>query len=1075
MIDTRNENPMHEKPIGSALWRAGAGAGKTYNLVLRVMRMAEVWASQHGGEFPRVVVTTFTRKATQELRERLMEAALKRAADGDGRLVPFVTSRSSLFVTTMHGVMDSYLRAFGSRLGLEAGFRVGAGDEIETLARRVSKGLLLTSTGVAPELKEAADVLLTECEFSQALTLLRRVSRIRRESPEAIPLSHDELVTAMVQELTVLAPGLLRLAQEIERKSSSAKWQLLTEWLYAFAKELEEIDALTAAEKVSMWLDSEPKVVNAGGHKIVFESDEWKAPISAVKDAFETFVNEAPLVPTMVATHAALLRLEGEFSKRLAAEKIRAGLIEIEDLELLALQLAREHPDTAKAFSENWDHWLIDEYQDTSPRQVTLIRALAGSRPQFIVGDPQQSIYLFRGARPGVFNEQELKAKDDGREHVVLDGNWRSDDAVMAFINSAVTKLGSEFRGMRPEPKKSDPKPGSIASPFGPVRFLALEPRTVVDDKGKIKNARVDEQRQFEAEVLSRAIERIWRAGASPSTIVVLARSNKDLAIVAQALGRKGVPLQVHTSGAYADRLEISDLCALLSFLTNPHDDANLIHLARTPWFPLDESILAEGFERKTSLWSVIETGSGRESDAVEVLRVSLLAARERGVVQAFREALISSDFFSWCGALDASGRREANALKFLSLLAVAERQAGFQPRRFVDEILGGGDWGQESEASDRDAVAAVKPDRVSLMTVHASKGLEFDHVFLPFLGQKGTLEKTPSEFVFHEERQRWSSGIVTALAGKATTGPLGREWTGVLRRWSNDEAARVLYVAMTRARKSLFLSAVGDPDDSSFLARLRLSRTPGEYGSYAVSNSLEIDDVVAPQLNAEVRVRMPFGKGGLPEGAMSRDPVAISVTRLLELEDEQASGGGAKSGATLRTSTDSKRALSMAVLAARGTRLHRVFELAKPRAGGVDQELLAAEIVRWFEDPDLARKALHWILELKEPNLSAVLANGEVEWGFTYLRQNQAATFAIDGQIDLWGRDERDRLWVIDYKTGDPRYRDKAFRQLRYYAEALVAAGRASADETLSLAALYPFAEKVFTETWTVDGTRES
>ena len=140
---------------------------------------------------------------------------------------------------------------------------------------------------------------------------------------------------------------------------------------------------------------------------------------------------------------------------------------------------------------------------------------------------------------------------------------------------------------------------------------------------------------------------------------------------------------------------------------------------------------------------------------------------------------------------------------------------------------------------------------------------------------------------------------------------------------------------------------------------------------------------------------------------------------------------------------------------------------MAKPDAARTElenAELMAREIARWFveSEQEEAREALHWLLALREPNLAAILVSGEVEWSFTFLR----GEYAIDGQIDLWGRDLEGRLWVVDYKTGSATYKDKALRQLKYYAEALVASGQARADETIYLTALYPFSKEVFTET---------
>ena len=1070
---------LHLNPIGNSLWRAGAGAGKTYNLVKRVMRIAEDWAKNHNGSFPRLVVTTFTRMATQELRVRLMEEALRSAAKGKTELVPFVTSRSQLFVTTLHGVMDSFLRSFGSEIGLEPGFRVGGPEEIETLVRRVGKKILFPD---GADGSAAVDTLLAEFDFSTTLRLLQRVARIRIEFGEtnkpARPASADDMRASMALGIRNLAEPIFELQEEILIASQDPKWAPLTEWLGQLVSRTLKVTANELSiEELTTLADEQPKITNSGKHKIDFGAgSKWKAPITRLEKLLETLTDEKKQLEKFEAVNSALARVEEKFSEALRVEKFRAGLIELEDLELLALELVRKSPRAAAAYSEGWDHWLIDEYQDTSPRQVLLIAALAKGRPQFVVGDPQQSIYLFRGARPNVFLDREEMAAKETHEKVELLGNRRSHPAVMNFVNYGVGRLGDDFQSMtsvRAEQKDLGRRATSVESPFGAVTLLSLAPATETAVGTKEKTVKADELRTIEAGHISNAIERILLAGASPASIAILSRANNDLATVAREFGRRGLPFQVHTAGAYSDRLEVADLCALLGFLSNPHDDENLIHLARTVWFPVREDVLVQGYRRKTSLWNILEQQASRASDQheIETLQAGLVAAKERGLVQAFREMLMTCEFFSWCGILDPSGRREANALKFISKLAVAERQAGFVPRRFNDEILGGGDRGGESESNDRDAIAAAKPDRIHLMTIHVSKGLEFDHVFLPFLADVGKSGGGfgKNEFIFHEQKRIWTAGLLKDDEAGSTAGPLSREWNAILDEWGIEEKKRLLYVAMTRARESLFLSSTGEAKENSFLDLLRLDAAVGSHGTYQTISIVEPSSEKRNVGSEFLGARPTWG--GIERTRSANALASISVSRLLEMEDELSTSSKERSGNLERAEPDvekglAKRSLTKAVAAARGTRLHRVFEMAKPditRSETENAELMAREIARWFveSEQDSAKKALRWLLELKEPNLSAILMSGEVEWSFTYVR----GEFAVDGQIDLWGRDDKNRLWVLDYKTGDSIYKDKAMRQLRYYAEALRASGLASTEEEIYLCALYPFSEEVFTK----------
>lgn len=1085
---------LHKAPIGNALWRAGAGAGKTYNLVERVLRLEEEWRRRpdSGGQAPRLVVTTFTRMATQELRVRLMEAALRSSRQTE--LVPFVTSRSQLFVTTMHGVMDSFLRTFGAAIGLEPGFRVAGPDEIDMLIRRVGKRVFFPEATDSSLDQSALDEVLAEYGFAQALSIVQRISKLRREfeysAQPARPAAPEDFERLLGKSLARNATVLEDLIGEIEANQTSEKWNEFLDWLNRGLRLL-KADGPVAERltQTASWLESEPSVRNAGAMKIDFRAGaKWKEPIKQVAKATEDASADLSSLAKFDALNRAMAAIETRFTLLLREEKFRQGLIELEDLEILALELIHKSPDSAKAFADSWDHWLIDEYQDTSPRQVELIRELAQGKPQFVVGDPQQSIYLFRGARPGVFHEREAEALASHHERTELMGNRRSHPDVMAFVNDVVVGFKGEFQKMTSERAKQENlgrKKGSVGSPLGAATLCLAEPVKEMTDAGKEKSLPQDEQRRREAERLAAVASQILQAGASPASIAVLARSNRELGYVAREFVRRGLPIQLHTAGAYSDRLETADLCALLGFLANPHDDENLIHLARTAWFPVDETVLALGYRRSGSLWSRLELESEQQV-VIQSLKNALICVRERGIVQAFREVLSTCEFFSWCGVLDPSGRREANALKFISKLVVAERQAGFLPRKFNDEVMGGGDRGGEGESNDRDAVAAVKPDRIHLMTIHVSKGLEFDHVILPFLADSTKRpNRLKDKFVFHETERIWSVAVTTDEEGSFSAGPLSRDWSAIFQEWSLEESRRLLYVALTRARESLFLSATLErdeaPPEESFLQYLRLNAGPGDHGSYrTLEHAPEFATGFASLTSAGGREEFtppdPWRRNQQSSAAEAAPLVSISVTALLEkhaaerkaLANRQESPRPDESTSLNNlVGSDILKPLKMAEAAARGTRLHRVFEMAKSHSED-RRDKMAKEIVRWFQpdEHDIALEALNWVLDLKAPEIASVIASGEVEWSFTYVHPKER--LLVEGQVDLWGRDTSGKLWIVDYKTGNTDHYEKALEQLTYYAEALVAAGIAKPGEVVGLAAVFPFAKQVFEKDFT-------
>ena len=115
--------------------------------------------------------------------------------------------------------------------------------------------------------------------------------------------------------------------------------------------------------------------------------------------------------------------------------KRRTGELTLADLDSLALQIIEKFPDSAEEFSSTWDYFMLDEYQDTSPLQVKILNAIIRDKTCFVVGDPQQSIYLFRGARSEVFEKKQTEMQQSGAQVDFLETNYRSEPTLMNFIN----------------------------------------------------------------------------------------------------------------------------------------------------------------------------------------------------------------------------------------------------------------------------------------------------------------------------------------------------------------------------------------------------------------------------------------------------------------------------------------------------------------------------------------------------------------------------------------------------------------------------------------------------------------
>ena len=1010
--------------------RAGAGAGKTYTLTHKVMEIAEK-KLQETGKLPRIVVTTFTRKATQELRERLMLLALEEKP----HLVDFVNSKSNLVVSTIHGVMDLYLKRFGSNVCIDPAYRIVGPAEATKLARQVLRRILFSDSA-------RADMMET-LPFGQMESLARRISVLLAENPQAKPFSLDDFKKLFEAKSLALARALEDDAKFIKTAEGEQP---------AWGEVAETLRRLAAMLKQGPWekqrgayqaLSENLRVLPRRSKNV---SEEISERAKDARDQAVALVEEAAFDPeawkVFSQQYAAFEPIARAFAEEFQKAKREAGVLEISDLELEAMNCIRQHPQTAEAFWQEWDHWLIDEFQDTSPFQVALLGALTGQRPQFLVGDPQQSIYLFRGARTEVFAAREKDVVKAGGKLSLLKTNRRSAPELLHFINDFFARLEPPFQAM--DPHFSEQRPKLDPSKVVATVFLGSE------------NGETEESSE-ELNAVVTHVQKLLAEGALPSDICVLGRTNAVLSEVAAALGRYQLPTHVHAAAGFYDRREIRDALSLLKFLVNPHDAFNTIELLRSPWFKVSDGMIAEHMrDRPKSLWEKL-VGAHSMSDqmkSVGRLQALLQETREHGLSETFRRALIDIGMFDLCRMHDVSGRRESNLWKLIGRLRDEECRAGFNPIGFITESEI--ELKLDESNSEGDAVAAVEPDRINLMTVHSSKGLEFKHVIIPRM-HKPARVTTNEPFTFDEKRGLWAFRVPYGEDRQMTSSLPEKMWLEEFKRQELAEHARVLYVALTRASETTFLSWVEPAKPTSWASMVRINLQNGlrQTDKYAYkvesgfADPVEVftsaEEVVEPRKKWRPDPPKAVGPLGLdPEGRGEKE---FSVTEIMDRKVGRrlVSGGQAD-------------IVSLLMASSRGTAVHKLLELLKYRS----RDMIEPLIRRWFpEQEDRVLAAIEYVKKLREPPLMEIVTRGEVEWGFAA----QIEGVLIPGQIDLWGRSRRGDVWIVDYKTGNPEFKDKAFDQMALYASALRKSGLVAKDDWIRLAAVFPFSEQVFVQ----------
>lgn len=975
--------------------RAGAGAGKTTKLIKTFLEFVNEF-KQKNKRYPRVVMTTFTRKATQEVKERLLVSAL---AAGEKEVFEYINKKSYVHISTIHGLLSIYLSQYAERMKFPQEIKIVDGPQYERSLKRHINELLKKNAQYLD--------LMEHYSFSQLVDLSVQALNFRAQSKKFAYVKKDELKAISQLKQKKICDTIDKVFSNVTAVPDN--WSEYFSYLAQLSKHLKEhnepafFDLLDNAPVKPRWSEKKPPFEPIAHTYIEeiknelldegFATDEYIEKHEKLNAQFFDYINQLYTV--------------------MMDYKRNTGELTISDLENLSLQLLEEHPDTAEDFSATWDYFMIDEYQDTSPLQVRILNKIIRNKPSFVVGDPQQSIYLFRGARSEVFDEKQQEMQKKNAHIQFLETNYRSEPSLMTFINKYFSDFSNQFKPMITK-TESTKNSKSVADAF----YI----------KGSDQAASVISHIQY-----------LISQNTNPQDICVLSRSNSKLIEIAIKAGKYSVPVQLQAAAGFEEKREILDLIAFNKFLNNPHDDENLVTLLRSPWAYMSDQDLLDLAQsqasRQQSLWSAL--GSSNYEQKNNLIKF-LNLFDTIGALQTTKQFLSETSFVSFSSFYDKTGKREANICKFLISLASAEKSQGFSLGLFLEEQFQSlqGDLG----SSNSEAQPVVQPNCVSLMTVHASKGLQFKHVIVIGFADLPQLSKTP-RITFDDDSHKFSLSVLD----EATSLHQASDWSSLIKDQFNQrellENERVLYVAMTRAIDSLSLVAeIG-------------KRTPSERSWYQRSNWPEFGEQVLEgySINSLTYDELqPVHSSGTLDYIKARGPFVTENSESVATNSVTDLLSGAKASAD---NFNFEAALGNLKKAQKGSDLHRIFEAMK--------YLSPENLMHSLSQSDQA--IVQYLLEQKELDLNSILQKGFNEWGFGL----KTKTKFIQGQIDLWGELDNE-IHVLDYKTGSPSYSEKAFEQLSFYTLALFAMKIIPENKKIVHSVIYPVDKVIKTKTYT-------
>lgn len=463
---------------------------------------------------------------------------------------------------------------------------------------------------------------------------------------------------------------------------------------------------------------------------------------------------------------------------------------------LLALGEEEAPSDLALALDYRIQHLLVDEFQDTSFGQFELLKRLtAGWQPDdgrtlFLVGDPMQSIYRFREAEVGLY----LRARREGIGDVALTPltlsvNFRSQAGVVDWVNQSFAQLF---------PPAEDVTAGAVTY----AESVAFHGH---DGEAVQVHPWLEQDSRGEAEQVVGLIRQARREHPEGS-IAVLVRARSHLAEIVAALKREGLRYRAIEIEQLGHRPVVQDLYALTRALLHPADRLAWLAVLRAPWCGLalaDLAALSED-EPRAVLWQQLQDPAriARLSAEGQQRLARLLPVLAQAMAVRMRHGLrrwIESIWLQLGGPACVDNPTDLeDAEVFLALLQELDSAGGLDDLQLLDERLA-----RLFALPDMEA-----DERLQLMTIHKSKGLEFDTVILPGLGRKAPPDDSPLLMWL----ERWSGGARADLllaplrASGESHDAIYNYLKAVDKRKAEFETGRVLYVAATRARRRLHL-----------------------------------------------------------------------------------------------------------------------------------------------------------------------------------------------------------------------------------------------------------------------------
>ncbi len=855
--------PEQEKAIhfrgGNLYVSASAGSGKTYVMISRMI--SHILKKEC--EVNEILALTYTRAAATEMKEKLRKAITERFASASKEDREFLSRQLRLLplttVGTIHSFCSALLKSYFFEAGVDPNFELLPEEEakamqaeaLESIVERAyekgEKDFLTVAAAFSSNRKDNALM-----ETVQDVCLFAEAEKDAEEFFNACLNAHSEKNFLWVEEqlLSRLQTTLKEFAQAFTELYAEGVTSGYNENHAQFAKGLAE--KLTEISKLTdVYALAQAFVALSGGKKpsvnkkMSAQELGWANRITAQRDAVEAKKKEYAKITTRADAEKAnalaqtavevLIRLCKEYQAEYARLKAREGKMDFGDLERKTLALLQNSV-IAQAVKARYRYVFVDEYQDVNGVQEAIFNLLTENN-LFLVGDVKQSIYAFRGCNPELFNRKIAEGEKTGG-HVRLSKNFRSASAVLSGVNQLFNRI------MTPQTVGQDYALENLAfgegypKEEGAVAFCDYEKAEKKEVAPVVYSVKKDYEANrgkgnAEGEAVYRLISSLIgeeialddKGNTRKITygdIAILYRKKGVAYAVAEELKRRDIPVSVEKEIPLTSSAEVSLLLSALRLATGSREDIPFVNLLLSPLGNMQESELKEvrayqkrAIKTQTSFYCAAELFASRTGEVS--LWEKEIQAKLQKAFALIEELTQKAEFISASELMEElcvtyslrahayakpMGKRRVNMMNRLIAEAAGTEGAGMFANAFLTRL--------DSVGKDLSYGETESGNAVKMMTMHASKGLEFPVVILCGLQRPFSSKDETGAVLLDRDMGVLPYAFNAETRTKTTTlhRILFRE---AYRKNRAKEEMRLLYVAMTRAKNRLYITRAAD------------------------------------------------------------------------------------------------------------------------------------------------------------------------------------------------------------------------------------------------------------------------